>query len=133
MIGNIELNEIDEIKKRCIKADEICNEKYDKEDTKLKGWADLWDIKIKLMEDKEDMQLDILTTYARIREEKTKFKEVDGVLKEPEITSEKQLENICKEETRNEARLLGKIKNKITIINHKLRQIGLDVYEKWDK
>ena len=122
-----------DIVNHCIRADELCNETYDKNETKLKAWAELHQLKAQLAEDKEDMQLDILTTYAKIREEKTKSKNVNGVMVDPEVTSEKQLENICKEETRNEARLLGKIKNKITIINHKLRQIGLDVYEKWDK
>lgn len=117
----------------CIQADELCNETYDKQETKLKAWAELHSLKAQLAEDKEDMQLDILTTYAKLREEKTKQKTVNGVIVEPEVTSEKQLENICKEETRNEARLLGKIKNKISMVNHKLRQIGLDVYERWEK
>ena len=124
---------IADIVNHCIRADELCNETYDKENTKEKGWVELHQLKAQLAEDKEDMQLDILTTYAKLREEKTKQKTVNGIIVEPEVTSEKQLENICREETRNEARLLGKIKNKISIINHKLRQIGLDNYDRWEK
>jgi len=124
---------IESIEEHCIKADELCRELYDKETTKLEAWAELHKMKANLAEDKEDIQLDILETYAQIREQKTKNKVIEGVLVEAEITSEKQLENICKEETRNESRLLGKVKNKISIINTKLRQIGLDTYTEWHK